>query len=303
VRDDDEPAHSAAELLGYYYSDAELIFPDGPAPLFETDVRLFGVGGLRGWRNPGRVLFRSAEIAGRYARGDSVARRGGPKTRYSAKGLDTVLDRYVGDRHLTAALTDLIVPSWDVSRKQPVLFSSRGRPELISDARMREVARATSAAPTYFPPLVFPITDGPDRILVDGGLYANNPTLIGYLEGVSLARDAGRPLVLVSLGTGRPREDIPMTAADWKGRSWWGVMQAIFEATMTGSAIISDRLLATVDRQDAGLQYWRLQMQLDDCSSAMDDPRPENIACLRTLAETYAEEQRPVFDEICSALT
>jgi hypothetical protein len=63
---------------------------------------------------------------------------------------------------------------------------------------MWQVAMATTAAPTYFPVYSLP---GDHVRLVDGGVWANSPSMVGVAEAVSMF---GRPLDqirLLSLGT------------------------------------------------------------------------------------------------------
>lgn len=71
-----------------------------------------------------------------------------------------------------------------------------------------EAARATSAAPSYFAPFkhrknfnkVGFLRAG-EHVLVDGGIYANNPTKVALQEAEAIW--PGRPVSLVlSLGTG-----------------------------------------------------------------------------------------------------
>lgn len=93
-----------------------------------------------------------------------------------------------------------------------------------------DVVRATSAAPLYFPPQI--IMGEP---LLDGGLVANNPSLIGLLEGAKLlvgqqqkafpaGVSSGIPEVkLLSIGTGSfPAGPFPVAAATTGGGTlWW----------------------------------------------------------------------------------
>jgi len=60
-----------------------------------------------------------------------------------------------------------------------------------------QVARATSAAPTYFAPFVFQ-----DSQFVDGGLMYNNPTELAYEEMREIDSNSPSPFV-ISIGTGR----------------------------------------------------------------------------------------------------
>ena len=68
-----------------------------------------------------------------------------------------------------------------------------------------EAARATSAAPTFFPPIKFGKHTGGE--FVDGGIGCNNPTKVLIKEAKAYHRmksyAATRPTCLVSIGTGQ----------------------------------------------------------------------------------------------------
>ena len=130
-----------------------------------------------------------------------------------------MLARYLGDAPLESALADVVVTSYDMAYGEPVLFSSRPRPDFVTDVPMIVAARATSAGPTFFKPQA--LTDGDrERVLVDGGVYVNNPSILGYLLGGQAAATEERPLFLVSLGTAdAPAARAPHAGADDRLRS------------------------------------------------------------------------------------
>ncbi|XDG03671.1 hypothetical protein ABKA04_003286 [Annulohypoxylon sp. FPYF3050] len=75
-----------------------------------------------------------------------------------------------------------------------------------SKLHMNESSRATTAAPTYFPPLKMR-----GRLFMDGGILANNPSQIALNEATRMCNEPHynkskkpirHPLVLVSIGTG-----------------------------------------------------------------------------------------------------
>ena len=93
--------------------------------------------------------------------------------KYAATGLEAALERYMGDARLSQALTDLLIPSYDIYAHRPFFFKSftpAARPIATlrpgaadpaaapsptlsqPDYPMKVVGRATSAAPTYFEP-------------------------------------------------------------------------------------------------------------------------------------------------------
>ena len=102
--------------------------------------------------------------------------------RYPAEPLEQLLSQRFGDTMLSKALTEVVIPSYDLSGPGPFFFKREYAQDESQnwDVRMALVARATSAAPTYFDPAVVPAADGRgDHALVDGGTFANNPTRVG----------------------------------------------------------------------------------------------------------------------------
>jgi uncharacterized protein len=265
VPDGERPRHSAERLLDLYLSDGETIFPGGgPIP-----------------------LPRSAWV-----------REG---TRYSVTGLEEALDRVLGDTPLTAALTGVVVTSYDLAYGEPVMLSSR--PELgdVTDVTMVVAARATSAAPMFFKPQV--VADGDrERMLVDGGIYANSPALLGYLLGRQAAGREDLPLVLVSLGTGArpPRTPLPV-AERAQMRDTSALARTLLEAVATGGGRLANDLLARLADGDR-FRYWRLQTTVGSCSFTMDDSSPENVACLHQRARDLVVEKDEELSAIAHAL-
>ena len=81
---------------------------------------------------------------------------------------------------------------------------------------MRDVGRATSAAPTYFPAAEIKNIDATRSYsLVDGGLGLNNPSklVIDEIKKSAINQGAEDNFFLLSLGTGRVAESgVPMNA-------------------------------------------------------------------------------------------
>jgi patatin-like phospholipase/acyl hydrolase len=234
-------------------------------------------------RTPWRAIFTSDSLLGK---------------KYSSRGIETVLAEYFGDSRLSHAVTDVLVTSYEIERRFPLFFksaSARRRPDY--DFPARDIARATSAAPTYFEPMRIPTGTNSDYYtLIDGGVFANNPAACALVEARIAHPDAARFLV-VSLGTGSTTETVPVDQA-----RHWGVLQwakPLLEA-------IFDGVSSTVDYQLRELLpsgYYRFQTTLDGHNHALDNTSTENLTALKSLANELIEKESEALDELCQELT
>jgi patatin-like phospholipase/acyl hydrolase len=222
--------------------------------------------------------------------------------KYSASGLEAALQRNLGEALLSEALSDVLITSYDVQSHEPFFFKRRqAREEPERDYPMRVVARATSAAPTYFepehaiPPAVQP-GEPNDYALIDGGTFANNPAMCAYAEAM---RDhPGSDILVVSLGTGRLTESIPFRKAKHWGLVEWArpLLGVIMDGTSAAIDYQLDQLLAH------DVRHFRFQTELKGVSDRLDDASAANIAGLRKLAEALIEERAAQIAAVCKLL-
>ena len=239
--------------------------------------------------------------------------------KYAASGLESALERYMGKAMLSQALTDVLIPSYDVQKHEPFFFKSfqpRARAAgslrksaasaAISPAQpaldypVKVVARATSAAPTYFEPedVVAPLPGGPasDYVLVDGGTFANNPAMCAYAEAAR--NHPGAEVLIVSLGTGRLTESISFNEAkDW-GLAQWA--HPLLGVIMDGSSTTIDYQLDELLGFDEG--HFRFQTELEGVSDRLDDASASNIGGLRERGEELVASNAERLDEVCRLL-
>jgi len=237
--------------------------------------------------------------------------------KYSASGLEALLERCLGDVPLSQALTDVLITSYDIQTHEPFFFKSfRPNPRTpgagddaaadansspMPDYAMRVVGRATSAAPTYFEPehvmALSPGDSPPDHTLVDGGTFANNPAMCAYAE--ALRNQPGADVLIVSLGTGRLTESISFDQA-----KHWGLVQwahPLLGVIMDGSSAAIDYQLDELLGADEG--HFRFQSVLEGVSDSLDDASASNIAGLRGVAEKLIAANASRLDALCERLT
>lgn len=102
---------------------------------------------------------------------------------YDAKALRTALEGILGETILRDSAKRLVIPAWDVQMDAVHIFKTPHHLRLKRDWRisMVDVALATSAAPVYFP-----AARVDDHRLIDGGVWANNPSVVAITEAVSM---------------------------------------------------------------------------------------------------------------------
>jgi patatin-like phospholipase/acyl hydrolase len=151
---------------------------------------------------------------------------------YSPAGLDKVLQEYIGSQKIKDALRPVLISTYDLNSNMPVFFkSSEANGDESANAKMYDVCRATSAAPTFLPAYSFTYKNKP-LTGIDGGVYVNNPTMAVIAEvskygfhGFYKKKD-GTPVKfedirILSLGTGMFTGTITETEAVSWGQLQW----------------------------------------------------------------------------------
>jgi patatin-like phospholipase/acyl hydrolase len=211
--------------------------------------------------------------------------------KYDAAALDRALERFLSDKRLAETKPDLLVPAYNMGDPGPYFFKSRKAREEGEDFSLSQVARATSAAPTYFE--AFELTG---EALVDGGVFATNPAMCAFAEVMRFQPTAD--LVLLSLGTGqRTHKRSFDEVKDWGLAEW---AKPILDVVFDGVSDAVDYQLQHV--LDDG-HYWRLQVELTQASDDLDNAGEENLRDLRAQAEQLIADRSADIDAAIAALT
>jgi patatin-like phospholipase/acyl hydrolase len=225
--------------------------------------------------------------------------------KYPAKGIESVLDKYFGAARLKDTLTPVLITAYDIEMRMPWFFKTRyARTSSLKgyDFPLTRVARATSAAPTYFEPArVKGAGSGRMYTLVDGGVFVNNPGMCALAEARTMFRGED-DFYLLSLGTGELTRRIAYKEAkDW-GLAEWArpILDVVFDGVSDATDYQLRQLLPPRDRSS---RYHRLQVGLTVGNDEMDDPSERNILGLETLAKRLVEERSQEIDEICERIT
>lgn len=222
--------------------------------------------------------------------------------KYPQEGIEDVLEERFGAARLSEALTDVMVTAYDIEQRQPYFFKShRARTDPLRDHLMRDAARATSAAPTYFEPAAVPLdTPRGRRALVDGGVYANNPAACALVEAVADFGAHPAEIVLLSLGTGILTRSLPLDAVRGWGLAQWA--QPLLDVVFDGVSDTVDYQMQALLGAGGASRYLRLQPVLADDQVAMDDAGADNLDELLAQARRLVTAQSAALDRFAALL-
>jgi len=221
--------------------------------------------------------------------------QGWTDAKYSATVLETLLKEYLGDLMLSDLLKPSLITSYDISRRRAMFFNSAdvARKGNGWNFYLRDVARATSAAPTYFEPVNISSIDQNSYPLVDGGVFANNPAMCACIEAFNLNPSLNvTDLQVFSLGTGAADKSYSYDEAkDWGKISW---VVPFVDIMMSGvSETVDFQLQQLFNSAGCSSQYLRLQLDLKDfpdVSSEMDHASKSNMMELEKAGDALAQE-------------
>ncbi|UII54227.1 patatin-like phospholipase family protein [Cytobacillus spongiae] len=140
------------------------------------------------------------------------------KSVYNDRYLRRLLKKAFGDLSLMNMEKPLIIPAVDLTHGNPFIHRSNYGSFKDQDLSIRlwDAVLSSCSAPIYFPP-----NNIENQYLsIDGGLWANNPSLVCISEAVHYFNESLKDIQILSLGTGKQKIDF-----DMKSDKQWGLKQ------------------------------------------------------------------------------
>lgn len=236
--------------------------------------------------------------------------------KYRLGPLADAVERNLGtDATLADALRELVVVAYDMTDREPYFFKRwPAREDPARNKPLTDAALATSAAPTYFPSHE---VDG--HALVDGGVFAANPTLAAVVEALKRRRDEPRDLsaddlLVVSIGTGLHETHYTQAEVGGWGTLGWVLPKEgeppILATVLGGASDGVDHWTETLVNEPPpphappqaigrGPRFFRLQVELDP-PIPMD--RPDAVPALEAAARRLIAGSERELGEIAARL-
>lgn len=182
-----------------------------------------------------------------------------------------------------------MVPAYDLGGQCVHVFKTPHHSRFRRDGRvsMVDVAAATSAAPAYFR-----AADLEGVRLVDGGVWANNPSVVGIAEALSVFDQPLSAIRLLNIGTMTSREH-RSRKLDRAGWARWATSAPLLflEAQSKGTAGTAERLLPTgaFHRFDALIPSGRARLDAADARDVSGDAYRASRKLCPTFEATFVD--------------
>jgi uncharacterized protein len=122
--------------------------------------------------------------------------------KFSPVALASALKRRFGDKRFGDSAKRLVIPAYNLGEDDVYIFRTPHAERLKRDYKLLawKVALSTSAAPTYFP-----CSREVDSLrLIDGGVWANNPSVVAIIEAQGTLNVSLSSMRLLSIGACEP---------------------------------------------------------------------------------------------------
>lgn len=213
--------------------------------------------------------------------------------RYSNEKLASCLDAFFDGAKVSDCAMKFCVPAVDTSEGKAVVFktNNNGTQKRDEGYLLRDVALATSAAPTYLPLHSFDCFSA----LADGGLWQNNPSLIGLIE--ANASMGAKAINVLSIGN--PLSNIKECVANKKMKN--GLMTwetKLVTMPMKVASIATNEVMEILHRtQSMNLRkYLRVEhsnLAEENKDLSLDNASPSALKRLVALSDKDYQKYKP----------
>ncbi len=205
-------------------------------------------------KNGNKIFPKKSKISNKY---NQILGKG----KFSDEPLKKVLNEMFKEKTLSDSNNLLCIPSYSITDAKPWVFKFdhiEGDLSRDNKARYVDVALATSAAPTYFPMAEIEYYDY--KQFVDGGVWANNPTLVGLIEALTyyVGKDKKfKKLKILSISSLNSTGGKPTGLKRARGFVDW--RDDLFETSLIGQSFFTDYFMSKIKEiEDVSVEYIRI---------------------------------------------
>lgn len=197
--------------------------------------------------------------------------------------------------------TNVCIPTFNGGMGEINVLKTKHNPEFVRDYKLpaHEVALSSASAPVYFPPHTFSYKnkfgEGHNINMIDGGVFANNPSLIGVLEATDKMGYEFSQIKLLSLGTGKGRHIIK---SNWKPKDLWYWLipkPRLLDIILDSQAQITEQYIDFFQRtlKDKGFKYLRVQYDMGSDTIDLNESSKKQLINLESIGDELSKKNLP----------
>lgn len=231
--------------------------------------------------------------------------------KYSSDNLIKALKDNFGKAMLNELLNPCLITSYDIKSRSGFFMGTQRaqkNPETHNFPAWH-AALATASAPTFFEPALLKDSKGTKYPLVDGGVFANNPTMCAYSEARTMDfegktnKPTAKDMFIISLGTGTNEKPYAYGKVKKWGVAQW--IRPIVNIMMSGVSDTTDYHLKQIFDTLEGEQknnYYRIEPELEKAKPDMDEASKENMGNLQSAGNDYVVKHKDQINKIVDKL-
>ena len=217
-------------------------------------------------------------------------------------------------------LKDLIRPcsfiSYDTEHQKPKIFNSIDGISPFRNFYVKDVCRASSAAPTYFEPAKIKSFADQHFSCIDGGVFANNPAFVGFIETQKInfskylkddlkynGTASLQEFITISIGNGSRAKSYKHEQLTGISKSKWvDPLVDIFISTGVDMVDMEMKSMYNLLKPKYQHNYYRFNPEIPESSLDLGNVSNNNIKALLDVANDYVAKHKEHLDEVVQKL-
>jgi len=230
-------------------------------------------------------------------------------SKFPASNIEPKLLQMMGHHKMKDLIRPCLFTGYDIDKRRVNIYTNKDKDQKYANFYVKDIVRGSTSIPAYFPPAYF--NDGMDiHTIVDGGVFANNPSMVAYIEVSKTIFDFDEKMdkfdpndiMVISIGTGKSKKkSFPYKKSKRFGAIKW--LFPVIDIMLSGASDVVDyemeKLFRSYRRSD---NYIRINPPLNFSTAPSTDASPENITNLLKDVNAYIKENRFFLDNLAEEI-
>lgn len=227
-------------------------------------------------------------------------------SKYTNKPLKEQLNHYFDNVQIGELLKPCLITAYDTERRKTIFFNTvSSKKSSERDFLLKDAVLASAAAPTYFPPAFIKSKSLKENCLIDGGVFANNPSMCALVESMKLPNCHDmKEILLLSVSNVSSKSTYEYRKVRHWGLLHWAIpiLDILMDANEETVDYQMNKIFEGMNLRD---NYIRIEKREKNNTSGlpkMDDASLNSINRLIDIAKELIEEEEENLEKLAHKL-